>query len=760
MDTTGKHWILMIGMGAALLCAGGCNNGDGRGDTFDSGSSLSLGDDTDGTADDVGETTADTGPGGCVDGAACEGGGVCVSGSCCPTNQACGTVCCADAEVCSFGACVTPGAACENSEDCSVGQYCELGLGGEGQMPPPGCVGGEVLSGACLPQPPECSGGEPPGPNGLPTCVESCDLPPGSDDLSTTLLHEVDGPGYTAPVVIQLDDDDCDGVVSERDIPEIVWNMHTGANYGDPSNGRIKAVSIIEGQVVEKFTYDTVLPLSQVAAGDVDGNPQNGNEVVACNSNFAVVALDAQGGVRWTAGPNTCGTPYPGGGFDLSAPAIADLDKDGVPEVVTERAILNGATGAPKASYSVAVNHTIAVSDVDGDGWLDIVSGGQVFDRNGQLVTAVGNPNLIWPAVGDLDNDGQPEIVGVDFNSRSIAVWRVAGGMAAIVRASLSLDAGGVAACPPGEAGNDKGGGPPTIGDFDGDGTADVALAAGNAYIVFDGAGVMNQNLAAADTVLWANPTNDCSSAQTGSTLFDFDGDGRVEVVYGDQQQLRIYDGLTGSTLAMHPHPTGTINEYPVVADVDADGQADIVAITRETCGDNACGVLRVYGSATGGWVRTRRVWNQHSYHVTNVEEDGSIPMVEAPNWTQPGLNNFRQNKQPGGEFSASDAALTLQVDCFQGYALLATVRNLGQAPLPPGVGVSIFAGTPPGGELLGELETTTTLYPAQSQLLTLDLGAAPDAEAIYATVVSEVPECDMDNNTSEVIDPVCLPVE
>lgn len=58
-----------------------------------------------------------------------------------------------------------------------------------------------------------------------------------------------------------------------------------------------------------------------------------------------------------------------------------------------------------------------------------------------------------------------------------------------------------------------------------------------------------------------------------------------------------------------------------------------------------------------GIWVRTRRVWNQYTYHVTNVEEDGSIPAVEPANWAQPGLNDFRQNKQPGGELSAADAA-------------------------------------------------------------------------------------------------------
>ena len=68
---------------------------------------------------------------------------------------------------------------------------------------------------------------------------------------------------------------------------------------------------------------------------------------------------------------------------------------------------------------------------------------------------------------------------------------------------------------------------------------------------------------------------------------------------------------------------------------------------------------MRVFGDATGTWVRTRRVWNEHAYHVTNVDEDGTIPANELPNWKQPGLNNFRQNKQPGSEFAAPDAVVS-----------------------------------------------------------------------------------------------------
>jgi hypothetical protein len=46
-------------------------------------------------------------------------------------------------------------------------------------------------------------------------------------------------------------------------------------------------------------------------------------------------------------------------------------------------------------------------------------------------------------------------------------------------------------------------------------------------------------------------------------------------------------------------------------------------------------------------WIQARRIWNQHTYHVTNVREDGTIPAREAPSWTR--LNTFRTNAQIGG---------------------------------------------------------------------------------------------------------------
>ena len=85
---------------------------------------------------------------------------------------------------------------------------------------------------------------------------------------------------------------------------------------------------------------------------------------------------------------------------------------------------------------------------------------------------------------------------------------------------------------------------------------------------------------------------------------------------------------------------------------------------------------------------------------MTNVNEDGSIPAGSKPNWSTPGLNNFRQNKQPDSEFGAPDAIVAIEPLCMDPdkYSLVATVRNVGEAALPAGVVVGFYTGDPPVG--------------------------------------------------------------
>src|SRR5690606_33492417 len=169
--------------------------------------------------------------------------------------------------------------------------------------------------------------------------------------------------------------------------------------------------------------------------------------------------------------------------------------------------------------------------------------------------------------------------------------------------------------------------------------------------------------------VRWSQGTQDQSSNATGSSVFDFQGDGEAEVVYADECYLRVYSGVDGTVLLEIPNSNGTIHEYPLVVDVDDDGRSEILVAANDGH-SNCSGIpgyvytrgIRSFGDTFNQWVQTRRVWTQHTYHVTNSSSGGHVPALETDNWQQPGLNNYRQNVQGEGVFNAPDLTVELSV--------------------------------------------------------------------------------------------------
>jgi hypothetical protein len=178
---------------------------------------------------------------------------------------------------------------------------------------------------------------------------------------------------------------------------------------------------------------------------------------------------------------------------------------------------------------------------------------------------------------------------------------------------------------------------------------------------------------------------HDDRSGQTAMTLFDFNQDNIMELVYRDNNNLRIINAsgkshITGND-TIRPYniytrkmAAGTGCEYPIVADVNGDGVAEIVAtglIDQYVGYDVGYGGVHVFGSP-GNWSSARPVWNQYMYHVTNVNEDLSIPnycfdkatVFTAPDGTiRRPYNNFLQQAyyinqygepyNPGGYYEA-----------------------------------------------------------------------------------------------------------
>ena len=326
---------------------------------------------------------------------------------------------------------------------------------------------------------------------------------------------------------------------------------------------------------------------------------------------------------------------------------VADVDTDGDPEVLIPGSNRIAAwafddTGTLVEEWRTqnrgcGINNSYrscipTAADIDLDGAVEIVAGTNIYDgRDGRLIQEITTPADGWSAIGQFDDDPQAEIVIVGssnvhlFNHDLTPVW------------PAPYDV-------PGR------GGPPTVADFDGDGAPEIGVAGSDLYTVIDTDG----------TLLWQADTVDGSSNATGSTVFDFDNDGRTEVVYRDERHLWVYDGPTGAVRVQEPMRSGTTVEHPVVADVDADGHAEIVSVSDIAAplpdGTTRPPGIHVWHGAGDNWVRARTIWNQHTYHVTNIRPDGTVPMVEQPNWLTAGLNNFRENAFLPDESSRLDS--------------------------------------------------------------------------------------------------------
>ncbi len=564
-----------------------------------------------------------------------------------------------------------------------------------------------------------CDGG------GLPDPYEvvvdpSCEQEPDPGSFLPTVEWQwsasTGAPGYDdvmmTPVVGDLDGDG---------VPEIVFTSYAADAYG--SAGALHILSGSGGRELAAFTsiggYAPVASAG-VALGEINGGAER--EIVTITTDSRLIALHADGSVVWVS------EPYPGDISPYGYPAIGDLDADGLPEVVAGRVILDG-NGAlvgkgimgMGGSYSIPI-----IADLDMDGLQEVVVGNAAYSKDGTAKWTNGNPDT-WPAVADFDGDGDGEVV----TSYSGSVYLA--------------DTDGTALWGPSTIPG-GGGGPPTVADFDGDGAPEIGVAGASAYTVFDTDG----------SILWSMPTTDASSQQTGSSVFDFEGDGAYEVVYADELSLWVYDGATGAVeLQEDGHSSWTLFEYPVVADVDGDGEAEIVLASNNSINAGWQGIT-VIGDATGSWAPTAPVWNQHAYSITNVEDDLSIPASPTMNWLS-GHNSFRAGGKRdliGNPLADLFPVVQRICGCDSDTAqLVVQVENRGGRDVSDDLTVAVYSGGAlltvaglPGGVPGGEAsEALVIAVPTAS--IGKQLKVVVDDDGAGGGIVTE---CDEDNAVEE----------
>jgi len=326
--------------------------------------------------------------------------------------------------------------------------------------------------------------------------------------------------------------------------------------------------------------YSSYGPFSASACiGDIDGEP--GVEVLAGDW-YRLHLLDA-GGNELPGWPLAIGVNY--------TPALHDLDGDGDLEMIVPQGnSLHAlqANGVNLPGWPVHAPEMIgapAVGDLDGDGEAEIMAGTlagpvgpdpyevYVWELDGTVKAgfpkATSGVCKAAPAVGDIDQDGIFEIVIPSYDTSNddfLNVWDANG----------NLEPGW-----PQQAGRCRLS-HPALADVDGDGDLEIFIGGGRASPPF--ASVLYAYEANGDE-LPGFPVEIPVGAQinSGPIVMDLDGDpSLLEIVVKVENYIYAYHS-DGSLVADFPYflsdqnHSGTNSPTPAMADVDADGDPELV---------------------------------------------------------------------------------------------------------------------------------------------------------------------------------------
>jgi hypothetical protein len=290
----------------------------------------------------------------------------------------------------------------------------------------------------------------------------------------------------------------------------------------------------------------------------------------------------------------------------LSSLRIADMNGDDILEVICT------SYGPPDNPYGAG---QVAVLDIDGSplpGW--------------PVVT--GAPVPATPAIGDVDSDGDFELVVGDWNrmyvlnddGSNLPGWPIFNGI------SYS----------------------PALEDLDGDGDLEIIYASG--YLLYirqhDGTPFPNWPVSAPENI--GSPS-----------IADIDSDGELEIIAGtlagpvgpDPYEVYVWD-LDGTVAPGFPVSTsGVVKSTPAVGDIDSDGSPEIIAAAYDESNNDFLYCWDVDGNDEPGWPVRVPYCRLSSPALGDVDGDGDLEIFigglqTTPEWVEI-LFAFHHDGQP-----------------------------------------------------------------------------------------------------------------
>ena len=332
-------------------------------------------------------------------------------------------------------------------------------------------------------------------------------------------------------------------------------------------------------------------------------------------------------------------------------PAFADFNNDGYPEVYIGNAIYDAATlkqlcagpangnkglsyrGSPPNVYPHHANYALSFAyNFFGDEKMELVCGNTIYNvniasRTNPALNSITTNKTITPPNGfpqdgqvslaDLDLDGEIDVVVtkdltddcVDDNTYFYAYKPSTGNI--LFQFSIYCRSAGL----------------PVICNIDSDPHPEILFVDYLRDVYSEKMHCLRYTTGNGLDEIWAVHHND-PSGMTTMVFFDFNNDEIPEIVFRDAYALNIINGSDGNVLYSYPMRSGSACEHAIVADVNNDGHAEILAtgLLEEYYGNNGHGSLNLFGHLE--WPSARQVWNQYAYNVTNINNDLTVPQL------------------------------------------------------------------------------------------------------------------------------------
>ncbi|MBQ0016840.1 MAG: hypothetical protein KBT04_07650, partial [Bacteroidales bacterium] len=489
---------------------------------------------------------------------------------------------------------------------------------------------------------------------------------------------------FIIPLVGDLNGDGLNEIVCfEASDQSVLLSTGSGANYVAPTSGERKVLVFTQTnagkcdfELYRTFTLPGIVdaygptPYGILRVPNDDFSDTTGLIIFAKRQSMdyvmgfsqnAIVAYDMDGNKVWESnifanGESTTNTEKIG----QSTIGFADFNNDGHPEVYVRNKVFDAATGrllaeapthntASSWAYRVSNSYYFGSNEKDngylsfpfatnltGDDRPELLLGGEVYEvtitnrqgtaGNGMKCVARSSAACAAQnlegldghvAVADFNYDGYTDVLySARLTSAANAplycyVWDVHNNVTGNVL-TLTQTANGKSI--------------PAIGDLDGNLSMEMVIQSQNGLAAYT-----CDPSTLAFSQLWKVAAID-NSYCNGVTLFDFDNEGTLEIVTHTANQLQLRKGTDGTVLLSTSNRIEpTVMTYPIIADVDCDGHAEIITVDTNI---SQClqrpyiqkGHLKVIKSDATEWLPARPVWNQYMYNSVNVTNQLTVP--------------------------------------------------------------------------------------------------------------------------------------